>query len=409
MTDNFLSKSHYDIVIVGAGLVGATLANLLAKIDSDLTIAVIDGAKKAELDLNQIDPRVVAITKKSKSVLQRAGVWALANALRVTPYTDMCVWDGEGTAEIIFNADDVSGWGPANNLGYIVENSVLTSCLNDNLVAAKHVDIAYQVNVLEVETSDSMECFTALILDNGQRITGTLITAADGAQSRLRQISGFEVSEKDYGHTAIVATVKTEKSHRFTAWQRFAKEGPLAFLPLSIDEHHCSIVWSIEHNMAKQIMLLDDEAFCRRLARTFEYKLGDVVSAESRVSFPLKQRHARDYTKPGIVLVGDAAHTIHPLAGQGANLGIYDVSVLNEEIERALTRNVPLSDLSLIKRYERRRRGHNQLAILAMDSFKRLFGSDNLGLRWLRNEGVRHINGNSWLKNQLAKLASGQV
>ncbi len=404
MSGTFLNKNHYDLVVVGAGIVGATFANLISRASSELTVAVIDAGDGVVFDLDTCDPRVYAITKESELIFERAGVWQSVKQLRVCPYRKMHVWDGEGTADITFDCESLG----MSHLGHIVENAALVSCLSAELARVRQVEVVHGLNVVELEMGTDGENAT-LTLNNDQQVSTPLVVGADGAKSRLRDLSGFDFHESGYGQTAIVTTVQTEKPHQFTAWQRFSEDGPLAFLPLAADERKCSIVWSLNEASAEKLIDTSDSDFCRYLGRTFEYRLGDVVSADTRISFPLMRRHAKTYIKPGLVLVGDAAHTIHPLAGQGANLGLYDVNVLSDEISRAVSRDLPLHDASILKRYERRRRAHNQIAMTAMDGFKSLFGSDSLPLRWLRNEGLRRVNGNAWLKNQLAKLASGQV
>ncbi len=403
-------KSDCDIAIVGGGMVGLALANLLA-VHNDLRIVLIDGGAPITPNLEQFDPRVVALSKKTEGILRKTNAWENILALRDCPYHDMHVWDGDGTADIHFSSAEID----QDTLGHIVENSVVVHALSSALSALpSRVDLRYHTSVEGVEREQNQSLIT---LSNGEQLSTALVVAADGARSQLREQAGFNVREWDYGHSAIVTTVACEKSHQHTAWQRFSSDGPLAFLPLQRSAEHqseqnenlCSIVWSIKHDLAATLMALDDEAFAQRLTRTFEAALGEVRCHDRRLSFPLTQRHATRYAQPGIVLVGDAAHTIHPLAGQGANLGMYDVAVLAEEVTRAWQRGVPLHDASIGKRYERRRQSHNLVAMSAMEGFKRVFGSDALPLRWLRNEGLRRVNQLPLLKQQFSLLASGRL
>jgi 2-octaprenylphenol hydroxylase len=203
--------------------------------------------------------------------------------------------------------------------------------------------------------------------------------------------------------------VQTELPNQATAWQRFMRTGPLAFLPLSSvnEKHFCSIVWSADIELADELMQLNDAEFCTRLGFAFEHKLGKIIHTAERFAIPLRQRHAKTYIQPNTVLVGDAAHNIHPLAGQGVNLGLLDVTALADEIQRALDRKIPLSDFSILRRYQRQRLGSNLMMMSAMEAFKRLFGSESLMLTWLRNSGMRQLNSFTELKKIIVKSAMG--
>ena len=223
-------------------------------------------------------------------------------------------------------------------------------------------------------------------------------------------MAGISHQEKSYQQSAIVTTVKTEQAHQHTAWQRFLETGPLAFLPLRScegDDHSCSIVWSLDDEELDAKMALDDKAFASALARAFEHRLGDIIAVDKRFAFPLRQRHADLYVQPGLALVGDAAHTIHPLAGQGVNLGLMDAAVLTEELIRACQRQLELGELSVLQRYQRRRRGDNALMMGTMSGFKLLFGEPALPVRWLRNTGMNWLNELSPVKNRVAANAMG--
>jgi 2-octaprenylphenol hydroxylase len=219
----------------------------------------------------------------------------------------------------------------------------------------------------------------------------------------------FQTREWDYGHRAIVATVQVAEPHRDTAWQRFLPSGPLAFLPLpgTEDAHFCSIVWSVEEQLADRLLELEDEAFCRDLDRAFEGNLGGVIGSGPRFAFPLRQRHAVDYVQPGVALVADAAHTIHPLAGQGINLGLQDVSALAQELIAGRERGISPGRPEVLARYQRRRKGENLLMMGAMDGFKRLFEHQALPARWLRNAGMRGVGRIAPLKQRLMRHAMG--
>lgn len=408
------AASHFDIVVVGGGMTGTAAAiNIAARqACAGLKVAVVEaGQAPQRFQGEQFDPRVVALSQRSEQQLASLGVWRDITTRRACPYVSMDIWDAEGTGSIQFHSSDLHL--PA--LGHIVENSVVVKSLEDRLCQLPVTQLlGYRVVDYR---RDSDSTVSLLTLDNGDSratISATLTVAADGAGSQLRQLAEVPTREWDYGHTAIVTTVRSEQPHRHCCWQRFTSDGPIAFLPLqpgtgSDDQSFCSLVWSARTELADELMLLDDEAFCERLGRAFEYRLGNVSASAPRHAIPLRQRHARHYVKPGLALVGDAAHTIHPLAGQGVNLGFYDVEALAAEIERACRRQVPLADGSLLRRYQRQRQSHNLATMAAMEGFKRLFGADDPAVRWLRNTGMTFVNNQLFLKKQLARVASGQL
>jgi 2-octaprenylphenol hydroxylase len=394
----------FDIVIVGAGLVGASLACAIAQENNaqDLRIALIEAGGDAQhFEGEHFDPRVVALTQASQNLLAKIGIWSEVLQTRACAYRDMHVWDGEGTADIHFNCAEVR----ESHLGHIVENSVIVTALRKKIAEHSNITLIQPAKIVNLVRDAKVQ----IELDNGELITANLLIAADGAQSKVRELAEFETREWDYGHKAIVTTVQTELPHQATAWQRFMRTGPLAFLPLSTvnQKHFCSIVWSAETELADELMLLNDAEFCARLGFAFEHKLGKIIHAAERFAIPLRQRHAKTYIQPNIVLVGDAAHNIHPLAGQGVNLGLLDVVALAQEIERALDRKIPLSDFSILRRYQRQRLAGNLIMMSAMEAFKRLFGSESLMLILLRNSGMRQLSSLTELKKIIVKAAMG--
>ena len=246
-------------------------------------------------------------------------------------------------------------------------------------------------------------------LEDGTSLRADLMVAADGALSPVRELLGFATREWDYGHRAIVTTVAVEQPHQYTAWQRFLPSGPLAFLPLPEGggQHFCSIVWSLQEELVDDLLALDDEAFCLELGNAIEHRLGAVQASAQRYAFPLRQRHAIDYVQPGVALVGDAAHTIHPLAGQGINLGLLDVMVLAEEVLASCEAGGSPGTIETLRRYQRRRKGDNLLMMAAMDGFKRLFEQQAPPLRWLRNAGMRQVGRMLPVKREIIRRAMG--
>jgi 2-polyprenylphenol 6-hydroxylase len=403
-THTTMSDADYDLIIVGAGLVGASLACSIAQLTEaqSLKIALIEAVNELPTFGNEhFDPRVVALTQASQNLLNAVGVWDEIIETRACAYRDMHVWDGEGTAAIHFNCAEVR----ANHLGHIVENSVVLNALRKKIAQHSNVTLIQPARVITLGNGGQVD----ILLDNGNRLTAKLLIAADGAQSKVRELAEFETREWDYGHNAIIATVQTELPHQGTAWQRFMRTGPLAFLPLpSVNEKHfCSIVWSAEIALAEELMQLDNAEFCTRLGVAFEHRLGNILQVDRRYTIPLRQRHAKTYIQPHIVLVGDAAHNIHPLAGQGVNLGLLDVAALSNEIHRALMRKIPLNDFSILRRYQRQRLADNLIMMSAMEAFKRLFGSNSLMITWMRNTGMRQLNSLTELKKIIVKAAMG--
>ncbi|MGA8135130.1 MULTISPECIES: 2-octaprenyl-3-methyl-6-methoxy-1,4-benzoquinol hydroxylase [Pseudomonas] len=375
-----------DVLIVGAGMVGSALA--LALKDSGLEILLLDGSPLSVKPFDPqaaFEPRVSALSAASQRILERLGVWDGISARRASPYRDMQVWDGSGTGQIHFSAASVH----AEVLGHIVENRVVQDALLERL---HDCDMGLLANARLEQMRRSGDDWL-LTLADGRKLRAPLVIAADGANSAVRRLAGCATREWDYLHHAIVTSVRSSQPHQMTAWQRFTDDGPLAFLPLERDgqQDWCSIVWSTTPEQAQRLMLLEEEAFCRELERAFEGRLGTVLSADSRLCVPLRQRHAKRYVAEGLALIGDAAHTIHPLAGQGVNLGFLDAAVLAEELLHACERGERLADVRVLSRFERRRMPHNLGLMAAMEGFERLFQADSLALRWLRNTGLKSV------------------
>jgi len=394
--------THADLVIVGAGMVGSALALALA--DSGLSVVLLDrgpltpGAVESDLPF---EPRVSALSLASQRILQRLGAWDGILARRVSPYQAMHVWDGSGTGAVHFDAASVH----AEVLGHIVENRVVQDALLERLAEANVLLLPEARLELLRRSGDQW----LVQLAGDRQIRAPLVVAADGATSAVRRLAGLETREWDYLHHAIVTSVRCAESHQRTAWQRFTDDGPLAFLPLDRggDTRWCSIVWSCTPKQGERLMALNDAAFCQALGEAFEHRLGKVECSDTRLCIPLRQRHAKRYVEPGLALIGDAAHVIHPLAGQGVNLGFLDAAVLAEELRHAQARGESIAEQRVLERYERRRMPHNLAMMAAMEGFQRLFQDDRLPLRWLRNAALKQVDRHFEAKALFVRRALG--
>lgn len=402
--------SHFDIMVVGGGMTGSALA--LGAAGQGWRVALVETAPLAQLtappgpalSVDDFEPRVSALSVASQRLLEDLGAWQPATATRHCPYTAMDVWDGEAIGRIRFEAPALGV--PA--LGTIIENRHLVRGLFQRVAQADLHCFDGQSVTAMTATDEGWQ----LALADGQSHTASLVVGADGAHSRVRQWAGLPTREWDYDQQAIVCTVRTEHCHENTAWQRFTATGPLAFLPLQSDApddggRFCSIVWSQETARARELLALDDSAFRAALTRSLEGRLGTVEAVSPRHAFPLRQRHSKQYVRPGLALIGDAAHTIHPLAGQGANLGYGDVIALLAELEKAFSRQLSPGDRMLLQRYQRRRKGENLAMMAAMEGFRRLFARDELPLRWARSTGMRWLDRATPLKHRIAAEAMG--
>lgn len=410
-----------DIAIVGGGMVGLSLACALARTGLSLVLIDRQGPALGDPATEPLpwEPRVSALTTANLAELERLGLRGLAE--HACPFRAMEVWDGEGTGRVRYEAADLY----LDSLGSIVENSRLVSALQavatrqENLRIVADDSLADMVPETEgTDQAGAGQGRQRLTLTSGQQVLAALVVGADGASSRVRELAGFRVRSRDYGQHAIVTTVATEAPHQYTAWQRFMATGPLAFLPLlplsapqantTEGGPHCaSIVWSCTPALHDELMALDDADFMRRLGQAFEHTLGGIQQVNRRYSFPLRQMHARDYVKAGVALVGDAAHTIHPLAGQGVNLGLRDAWSLAEVIHRASARHRDFAHVQVLSAYQRRRKGENLAMMAAMEGFKRLFGQEDLLLRWLRNTGMTAVERSPVLKRSIMAKAMG--
>ncbi|WP_119329395.1 UbiH/UbiF/VisC/COQ6 family ubiquinone biosynthesis hydroxylase [Cysteiniphilum halobium] len=378
----------YDVIVVGGGMAGLSLTLGLAQ--KGFKIAVIEARNIVKSFDQTIPPkRVSAINSASQALLNDLDVWHNIADTRINNYVAMDVWDQNSTAQLYLKAEECS----LMSLGAIVENDLIVAQLYQSLTMLD-VAIFEESKIVELTSYSSQ---TTITLDNGTLLEAVLIVGADGADSFIRQQYGFDCTVNPYHQYAIVANVKTAKPHQNIAYQRFLKNGVLALLPLS-EPFLCSIVYSIASEELVKLSAMDDEMFNEHLSVTSDGRLGQLQLQSKRMSFELIERHVDTYYKQGVVLIADAAHTMHPLAGQGINLGFADVRALIDVLTetKRLQRNI--ADVSALAKYARKRQFDNQLMIQMMQGLKKLFCNDHPLLRPLRALGVNAVNKNKWLK-----------
>jgi len=389
---------NFDVVIVGGGIVGLTLANAL--LDSDFSVAVVERGAVPTIDINASDIRVSAINLAASDYFKHIGVWPYLQQ-RFCAYQQMHVWDTTGLGQIHFDSADQG----LSDLGHIIENSVLVQALLARLKEASNICLYQSSNIKSIQRIDSTQKTEneinldeidsgtqsyRVVLENGKKLQASLLVGADGGRSSVREIAGIELSHSSYQQQGLVCAVATEKSHQQTAWQCFMPTGPLAFLPLF--NGNSSIVWSLDDEKAQEMFALNDEDFKLALAEASEYQLGDIVAVSERKLFPLAHGHVNEYVQQGLALVGDAAHTIHPLAGQGANLGIADAICLAQIIKDARAANRQWYALHTLLKYQRQRKVENRVMEMSMTGFKALFGQENPLLCEVRNAGLNMVD-----------------
>lgn len=393
----------HEVIIVGGGIVGSTLA--CALLQGGMHVALVEAlpldppplAKSTWLE--EFDLRVFALTRASERIFTNLDVWEAIRAYRVSTFQQMCVWDAHGSGAIHFDCAALV----ESALGHIVEHKVLLSALTMRLAEFSQLTWYRPAKVTQfTRTADRI----TVHLDNGHSLKTRLLVSAEGANASIRTLAGIPYNLHDYAQQAIVATVRTELPHGETAWQRFLPTGPLAFLPLT-EPDYCSIVWSVDTPQVARLMALDSAAFEAELTQAFAAKLGNVVASSQRAAFTLQRRHALQYVQSRIALVGDAAHTVHPLAGQGVNLGLLDAAALSEVLLEAFASGRDCGDYTILRRYERWRKGHNFAVQTLMDGFKYLFSRDIFPWPWLRNFGLNFTDSNEWVKRLIMQQAMG--
>ena len=389
-------KENFDVVIVGGGMVGAAVACSLG--GSSLSVAVIESALPEAFEPTQPhDLRVSALSIASKNIIETVGAWTGIENRRLCPFRRMRVWETAGDTE--FNSDAIDY--PA--LGYIVENRITQLALVDRLQEFENIQLISPANIKKIQYTNGTN--TEIELEDQRILTAKVLVAADGGQSKVRQSVGIGVTSWDYKQHALVIYISTAYEQQDITWQRFVPSGPQAFLPLS--GPYGSLVWYNTPDEVKRLKSLSYPALKAELTAVFPDCLGEVNEILGVASFPLKRQHAQNYVKSGIALVGDAAHMINPLAGQGVNIGLLDAAALGEVLIEACKNGQDIGGLSVLTRYEKLRRNENLKMMTVMDVFYQVFSNDVLPLKFIRNLGLGLAERILPAKNKVMRAAMG--
>ncbi len=397
-------KQRYELVIVGGGITGLAIAALLvqSRHAGALRLTVIDAAPRPRFDPDDdIALRVSAISTGSACMLDAAGAWDTVIQGRACPYEHMRVWDGEddpeGPSTLCFDADEFA----VPQLGFIVENVLLQDAIL-KVLDRTDVKLRFDTPIADITQADAGY---SVKLEDGRELDADLLIGADGARSLVRESAGIEVTRRQYAQTAFVTHLRPQEPHSATAGQRFLDDGPLGMLPLA--DGRISVVWSTTHDTARQAMSAGDDELGRMLTEASDQVLGELAAAGPRGTFPLCAQHARNYVLPRLALIGDAAHAVHPLAGQGANLGLADASTLCKVIEEAIDKGDHPGDRPVLRRYERARKGPNATMLHLMTGLNQLFAASSPTIGELRRAGMRLFNLSGPLRGRAVRVALG--
>ena len=392
---------RYNILVAGGGMVGLTVAALLSG-DDRLHVTVVDAGERPSFKpTDDVSLRVSSIAPGSIDVLSAVGAWQEIVSTRACPFRDMRVWDASGSVDspetLVFESAEFA----MSELGFIVENVLVQHALLNQLDESG-VEIRYACPIESLLRRDRR---FEIELASGDKLAPDLVIGADGARSLVRDEAGIAVKTYPHAQKAFVTCLETELGHRNTAWQRFLQDGPVGVLPLT--DGRVSIVWSTTPEIAESAMAMPDDELSARLTAVTDGALGKLTVAGPRGAFPLKSQHARAYVLEGLALAGDAAHAIHPLAGQGVNLGIADAKQLADVILAALRDDENPGDLPTLRRYERARKGANKTMLHFMDVLNRLFSNESAPLARVRGLGMYLFNKSGPVRDKAVRTALG--
>ena len=390
------SDNQYDVVVNGAGMTGSSFSAALGQ--TGIKILILD--RRPIIFQEELEPRrVSAINKASENLLKNVNVWdELISHNSTHDFEKIKVWDELGNGMISFEASSLG----LENLGHIVPNSDICQTLHHALKFMPGASLQFESEIISI---DKMENGVFITLNSGEKIFTKLLVGADGVNSAVRKLEGILQSIDNYNHTAIVATVDIEPNYNKCAYQCFTKIGPLAFLPISKDK--CSIVWSVLSSNAARLLEMNENNFLDELDYYFNSKFGRLKKISDRISFPLSRRHAKTYIADHTALIGDAAHTIHPLAGLGANQGLADGAALSQVITESLKKNRNFSSRLVLRKYERWRQYENELALKIIDGFHSVFDANSSAILKARNIGLYSANRSTFLKKIFMNYATG--
>ncbi len=386
------------IIIIGGGIVGLVLATALGQ--ANLPVTVIEN-KLPELEWSKhpLDSRVSAINKASQQILLNLNIWEKLPVDSVTPLHGLTVWDSVGGGEIHFDSDQIG----EPQLGFVIENRALIKILWENLAHLSTVTLLSPATPVKVIHAPS---HLQLVLADQTVLPAQLIIGADGGHSWVREEMAIKWQERSYEQQALIAVVHCVRSHQNIGWQSFLPEGPLGVLPL-VDSQTAAIVWSNTLLAAERLMGLSPTDFNQELSQALNYRLGAMTCLTELKKIPLVMRHAQEYVQHRFALIGDAAHTIHPLAGQGVNLGFLDAAALFQVIIKAQQKQQDIGNIRVLRRYQRWRKGDNTLMLAAMSGFKELFAQNASWVVNLRSQGLSLTDHTSWLKKLIMHYATG--
>jgi 2-polyprenylphenol 6-hydroxylase len=394
---NTSDKFDADVVVVGGGIIGGTFACIMGQ--AGLKVILLDAGVRQVNSLKKVDARVFAITLASEKILKKTGAWRRLQEDDIACFRKMHVWDENGLGEVQFDSASIC----QATMGYIISHQAIVDALQEKLLDMENVRCIWSASAAFIK--DEMDAML-LATEDGLQFRSKLVVAADGSNSKLRSLANIHYQRHDYKQSALACVVTTEFPHVEVARQRFLKRGPLAFLPM-VDPHQSAIVWSTSPDHAERLKEMEKSAFHFELAEAFANELGEIKESTERIVFPLSRAQADHYIQSRLALIGDSAHSVHPLAGLGANLGLLDAAALAEIVIYTIQRGRDPGHLQVLRRYERWRKGENKNVMYLMDGFKQLFENQSQPVQWLRNFGLDMVDSLPLVKHAIMKRAMG--